>query len=62
MTTTELAKLINKTAIYRINGMEFLIKIRDARLAFGRCDALITPVHGQGEKWVDLNNLKLNEN
>lgn len=57
----EKIKLIGKTVTYKWNGMEFQVTIKDIRPAFGRTDALISPSHGKGEKWVDLNSLNLNE-
>jgi hypothetical protein len=47
-------------AMYRINGMEFLVKVVDARKVYGRVDAQITPVNGAGFKWVEASALILN--
>ena len=47
----------NKTAQYRINGMTFPVRILDARKVWGRVDALITPIGGEGEKWVEAGQL-----
>jgi hypothetical protein len=51
----------NKLAVYRINGMHFPVRILDARKVYGRMDALITPVGGTGEVWVDVKGLTITD-
>ena len=33
-------------------------KIRDCREVFGRVDLLVSPVNGEGEKWVQIDSCK----
>ena len=56
-----------KTAIYTVTSpdprreggqLRVAVKILDTRNAFGRTDALITPVKGSGEMWVQLSTLE----
>lgn len=47
----------NKLAKYKCNGMMFPVRILDARKVYGRVDALITPIGGDGEKWVEASQL-----
>lgn len=51
----ELRKLIGKKGaafIYVELSMRVQVTIQDVRSAFGRIDALVTPVAGDGQKWV----------
>ena len=33
------------------------VKVINARQQFGRNDVLITPLHGAGQKWIELNGV-----
>lgn len=48
-------------ALYRCNGIDFPVIILDARKVWGRIDALITPVGGNGEKWIQADQLTMVE-
>ena len=56
-TTQEYIKLIGSTAIYNINNLKLKVKITCVKQVFGRTDALIEPLAGEGETWVNIDNL-----
>ncbi len=43
--------------IVDIDGLRVMVKVIDSRKVFGRCDVLVTPVSGEGQKWIDLARL-----
>ena len=49
-------------ATYQVNDeLRIDVLILKTRQAYGRTDALITPVQGTGEKWVNLKQLDVKE-
>jgi hypothetical protein len=46
-------------ALYRVNGMSFPVRVLDARRVYGRTDALIEPVGGEGQKWVQSDQITM---
>ena len=40
--------------------MYFLVVIKDEKSVYGRTRYLVKPVSGEGEAWVDVNNLVAN--
>uniref|UniRef100_A0A6M3LG88 Uncharacterized protein n=1 Tax=viral metagenome TaxID=1070528 RepID=A0A6M3LG88_9ZZZZ len=70
MTITELSALVHKTGLvnfYRPGRNEpskiaVAVEIKDVRPGqFGRTDCLISPLAGEGEEWVSLDRIKLEE-
>lgn len=61
MTPAYLAKYVGRTGLYKNtrSGLTIPIRTLDARKAYGRVEVKVTPVGGSGQKWVDVNNLKL---
>jgi hypothetical protein len=59
LSVTEAVK--GQLAKYRCNEMLFPVRVLDARKVYGRTDALITPVGGSGETWVEAGKLILSE-
>jgi len=53
----EQLKNIGKEAEYFLNEMCFNVKITDVRKSFNRIDYEITPVSGEGFKWVSDHKL-----
>lgn len=41
------------------NGLNFNVKVREARVRFGHLDLLCTPIAGNGERWVEYKNIVL---
>jgi hypothetical protein len=71
MSLKEIKKLVgNKTggrdvAWITIGSLVFEVKILDVKQAYGRIDVLITPISGQGQRWIQaskLNEIKGGEN
>lgn len=49
----------NELGLYRTGGLGFPVRILDARRVYGRVDVLISPINGQGEKWVQADTVTL---
>ncbi len=58
-TASELTKLIGRIGTVDFNGIEFDIKIVDAKIAYGNQRVNIVPLSGNGSRWVDLTSIKL---
>ena len=41
-----------------LHGLVFLVEIKDFRHAYGRVDALVSPVSGSGERHVSFESLQ----
>ncbi len=41
-----------------IDGLTVKVKVLDLRQVWNRIDALITPISGEGETWIDADRLK----
>jgi hypothetical protein len=63
MTAKEMQKLIGLTAVWKApSGLQFVLWIRDVRVAYGRVQVLVTPyAGGQGEAWLDVAGLSVEE-
>jgi hypothetical protein len=57
MSISEMAKMIDKTMLYRLNGLEFSVRVIDMKQAYGVARAEITPIGGNGRIWVNLDSL-----
>lgn len=59
MTHNELRELMitKKNPMLRVGKLAFPVIIADVRQVFGRVDALVSPVQGQGYEWVSLDRL-----
>lgn len=61
MQYSDLLKTINKTAMYRVKDLEFLVQVTDAKTAYGATRYLIRPENGTGLMWVNDTSVKLIE-
>lgn len=65
MTSAKLAKLVGKNGVARLvagsTTLQVEVEIRDARSAFGRLDVLVRPIAGEGEAWVSLDSVTVDE-
>ena len=50
--------LIDAAALFDHDGLSFVVRIKDVRLAYGQQQLLITPEEGIGSKWVSLRSLR----
>jgi hypothetical protein len=63
--TAEKAKTINlseyrgRTGKISLDGLHVGVKIADARVRFGHLDLLVTPVNGDGEKWIESRRVNI---
>lgn len=51
MTTREMAKMIDRRAVLRLNGLGIPVTITDVRVVYGRTDFLVKPLAGSGDAW-----------
>jgi hypothetical protein len=61
MTNTDFSKIVGRRARIKVGAMLVLVKVVDARSAYGRDDVLITPQAGEGRQWVRLTSIELME-
>jgi hypothetical protein len=55
LTVRELAQSIGKTGTYQIKDMKINVEVLDAKVSWGQTRYLITPVSGEGSRWVQEN-------
>ena len=55
----DLASYRDRLGLIKVDNMRVEVKIRDARLRFGHLDLLVTPVAGEGERWVEQHRIAL---
>lgn len=53
----DLIKLIDQVKSYRVNGLHVKVRITDVRQVWGREDAQISPIEGDGSIWVSVDSL-----
>ena len=46
-------------AYYRMHDLDYPVEILDIRRVWGRTDALITPVGGKGQRWIQADQLRV---
>lgn len=56
---TRLAKYRGRLADLEVDDLSVGVNITDARESFGRIDVYVTPIEGQGSKWVDSKRVTL---
>lgn len=61
MSTRTMADMIGQTGTIDADGFRIPVRIDDARMAFGRTDVLVTPIHGSGTRWVDASRVALDK-
>jgi hypothetical protein len=61
MEESKMHELVDKSALWKVDGISVRVIIQGMRRSYGRFDAQIKPVSGEGIKWVDLNNLKVED-
>ena len=54
-------KINGQLILYTTNNLTFEVKILDLRNVWNRTDALISPVSGTGQVWVDLESLNFSK-
>ena len=51
-TARELAQYIGKKGSYQIGDLSIQVEVLDAKVSYGQTRYLITPVSGEGSRWV----------
>jgi len=62
MTALELTRVLGKEGTLRGNRDNPLtvgVRVKDARIRFGRMDFLVSPLSGSGEVWVESDRVTL---
>lgn len=61
MTAKEMVNTIGKTGTLRVEELQIEVEILDIRNVWNRTDFLVSPISGQGEKWVSGERVKILE-
>jgi hypothetical protein len=56
---TELSSAIGKEGVVFIDELSIGIKITKERFRYGHYDVLVSPLVGNGEKWVEFHKVKV---
>lgn len=60
MSTKALAETLGKVAEWEDgHGLKYEVTITDSRMRWGNVDYLVTPVAGQGERWVSGSSVQI---
>jgi len=57
--TPDLAAYRDRTGTLAVDKLNIDVKITDARMRYGHLDLLVTPIAGQGERWVEQHRIEL---
>lgn len=44
---------VGRTGVIKLDGLEIEVKIGDVKQSWGKTRYLVSPVAGEGEKWVE---------
>lgn len=55
MSIAELALYVGKQGFLSVEGLQVPVKVLDVRQSWGNVHILVTPIKGEGKKWVDSN-------
>lgn len=58
---SDLLKVIDKKALYRVKDLEISVLVKDMKNSYGQVRYLIAPEKGTGMQWVNAESLKLLE-
>lgn len=58
-TSRDLQAYVGQTGRLALDGLTVQIKVTDARVRFGHVDLLLTPVAGDGTRWVQSDRVTL---
>jgi hypothetical protein len=57
--TPDLASYRDRTGTIAVDNLRVQVKITDARMRFGHLDLLVTPIAGEGERWIEQHRIEL---
>lgn len=58
---TDLTQYDNRTGRIMLDTLAFRVRIVRARTRYGHLDFLVTPLDGEGERWVEQHKVTLDE-
>lgn len=47
----------NTEGFVDVNGIRVRVRVTDTRQAYGRFDLCVTPIAGEGSRWIDYRNV-----
>ena len=60
MTVAQMAKMIGTLWLLSDGkGLRFTVRIEDMREVWGKAQCLVSPMDGNGERWVDMTSLSV---
>lgn len=57
--TPDLAAYRDRVGTLAVDNLTVDVKITDARMRYGHLDLLVTPIAGNGERWVEQHRIEL---
>lgn len=57
--TINLSEYRDRKGTISMDGLEVGVNVTDARVRFGHLDLLVTPVAGNGHKWIESRRVTL---
>lgn len=57
--TPDLDSYRDRIGTLAVDNLRVQVKITDARMRFGHLDLLVTPVAGDGERWIEQHRVEL---
>jgi hypothetical protein len=49
----------NRRGFINVNTLSIGVEIKQARVRYGHIDLLVTPINGNGEKWMEIHKVEL---
>lgn len=56
-----MSRIIGKFGLLNVDGFGFSVEVLDVRERYGNTDVLVKPMCGDGQKWVQLNRVRLRD-
>jgi hypothetical protein len=57
--TPDLNAYRGRVGLMNVDDLKVEVRVTDARLRFGHLDLLVTPVSGQGTRWIEQHRIEL---
>ena len=57
----DLQNLKGTSGTLSLEGLDFAVKVVDARIRFGHLDLAVSPVSGGGQRWVESHRVIIND-
>lgn len=57
--TLDLTEYSGRTGTITLDALTVGVQIKEARVRFGHIDLLVTPINGNGERWVESRRIAI---